>query len=89
MWAKASFSAFDAPIEVTCETKGKPIGDYEIGVFDPHTGEPKTVGEYRRLLWFRAEGRPWRKLARHFGCGRRQVKQRWRNGVVSLWERLL
>ena len=45
MWAKASFSAFDAPIEVTCENKGKPIGDYEIGVFDPHTGEPKTVGE--------------------------------------------
>ena len=44
--------------------------------------------EYRRLLWFRAEGWPWRKLARHFGCGRRQVKLRWRDGVVGLWERL-
>ena len=44
--------------------------------------------EYRRLLWFRAEGWPWRKLARYFGCGRRQVKLRWRDGVVSLWERL-
>ena len=51
MWAKASFSAFDAPIEVTCENKGKPIGDYEIGVFDPHTGEPKTVGEDGEI-WF-------------------------------------
>ena len=44
--------------------------------------------EHRRLLWFRAEGWPWRKLARHFGCGRRQVKMRWRDGVVSLWQRL-
>ena len=44
--------------------------------------------EHRRLLWFRAEGWPWRKLARQFGCGRRQVKMRWRDGVVSLWERL-
>jgi len=40
-----TLSAFDAPIEVTCENKGKPIGDYEIGVFDPQTGEPKAVGE--------------------------------------------
>ena len=32
--------------------------------------------EYRRLLWFRAEGWSWRKLARHFGCGRRQGKMR-------------
>jgi|AP95_1055475.scaffolds.fasta_scaffold206796_1 hypothetical protein len=44
--------------------------------------------EYRRLLWFRAEGWSWRKLGRHFGCGGRQVKLRWRDGVVSLWERL-
>ena len=44
--------------------------------------------EHRRLLWFRAEGWPWRKLARHFGCGRRKIKLRWRDGVVGLWERL-
>ena len=25
--------------------------------------------EYRRLLWFRAEGWSWRKLGRYFGCG--------------------
>ena len=40
-----TLSAFDAPIEVTCENKGKPIGDYEIGVFDPDTGVEKAVGE--------------------------------------------
>ena len=44
--------------------------------------------EQRQLLWLRTEGWPWRKLARHFGCGRRQVKLRWRDGLVSLWERL-
>ncbi len=40
-----TLSAFDAPIEVTCENKGKPIGDYEIGVFDPETGVKKAMGE--------------------------------------------
>jgi fatty-acyl-CoA synthase len=40
-----TLSAFDAPLEVTCENKGKPIGDYEIGVFDPRTGEAKAVGQ--------------------------------------------
>ena len=44
--------------------------------------------EYRRLRWFRAEGWSWRKLGRHFGCGSRQVRLRWRDGVVGLWERL-
>ena len=28
------------------------------------------------------------RLARHFGCSRRQVRLRWWDGVVSLWERL-
>ena len=42
--------------------------------------------EYRRLLWFRAEGWSWRKLGRYFGCGSRQVRLRWRDGVFSLWE---
>ncbi len=44
--------------------------------------------EYRRLLWFRAEGWSWRKLGRYFGCGSRQVRLRWRDGVVGLWEGL-
>ena len=44
--------------------------------------------EYRRLLWFRAEGWSWRKLGRYFGCGSRQVRLRRRDGVVGLWERL-
>ena len=44
--------------------------------------------EYRRLLWFRAEGWSWRKLGRYFGCGSRQVRLRWRDGVVALWEGL-
>ena len=37
--------------------------------------------EYRRLLWFRAEGWSWRKLGRYFGCGSRQVRLRWRDGA--------
>jgi hypothetical protein len=44
--------------------------------------------EYRRLLWFRAEGWSWWKLGRHCGCGSRQGRLRWRDGVVNLWERL-
>ena len=44
--------------------------------------------EYRRLLWFRAEGCTWRKLGRYFGCGSRQVRLRWRDGIASLWESL-
>ena len=44
--------------------------------------------KYRRLLWFRAEGWSWWKLGRYFGCGSRQVRLHWRDGVVGLWERL-
>ena len=40
-----TLSEFDAPIEVTCENKGKPIGDYEVGVFDPETGREVAQGE--------------------------------------------
>ena len=40
-----TLSEFDAPIEVTCENKGKPVGEYEVGVFDPRTGEPLPAGE--------------------------------------------
>ncbi len=44
--------------------------------------------EHRRLLWFRAEGWSWRKLGRYFGCGSRQVRLRWRDGIFNLWETL-
>lgn len=40
-----TLSEFDAPIEVTCENKGKPVGDYEIAVVDPESGEPRPIGE--------------------------------------------
>jgi len=30
----------------------------------------------------------WWKLGRYFGCGSRQVRLRWRDGVVSSWEGL-
>ncbi|MEC9152901.1 MAG: AMP-binding protein [Pseudomonadota bacterium] len=40
-----TLSEFDAPIEVTCENKGKPVGDYEVKVVDPETGTEKPVGE--------------------------------------------
>ena len=36
---------FDAPIEVTCENKGKPVGDYEIRVVRPDTDTEAAVGE--------------------------------------------
>ncbi len=38
-------SEFEAPIEITAENKGKPVGDYEVEVVDPETGEAKPVGE--------------------------------------------
>jgi len=40
-----TLSEFDAPIEVTCENKGKPVGDYEVKVVDPETGAERQVGD--------------------------------------------
>ena len=40
-----TLSPFDAPIDVTCENKGKPVGDYEVRVVDPATGDERPVGE--------------------------------------------
>ncbi len=40
-----TLSEFEAPIEVTCENKGKPVGDYEVIVADPETGAARAVGE--------------------------------------------
>jgi fatty-acyl-CoA synthase len=38
-------SEFEAPIEVTAENKGKPVGDYEVRVVEPETGAEKPTGE--------------------------------------------
>ncbi len=40
-----TLAEFDAPIEVTCENKGKPVGDYEIRVVRPDTDTEAAVGE--------------------------------------------
>ena len=48
--AATVFSEFDAPLEVLCDNKGKPIGEFEVIVADPIRGEPLpvgTVGEVR------------------------------------------
>jgi len=43
-------SEFDAPLDVLCDNKGKPIGEFDVVVVDPITGAPApvgTVGEIR------------------------------------------
>ncbi len=40
-----TLSEFEAPIEVTCENKGKPIGDFEVKVVRNDSGEAAAVGE--------------------------------------------
>ncbi|MCH9672450.1 MAG: AMP-binding protein [Gammaproteobacteria bacterium] len=39
-----TLAPFDAPIEVTCANKSKPIGDFEMKVVDPDTGEERGLG---------------------------------------------
>lgn len=39
-----TLSDFADPIEVVCENKGKPVGDFEVVVFDPETNEPVSAG---------------------------------------------
>ncbi|MBO89910.1 MAG: hypothetical protein CMP14_10345 [Rickettsiales bacterium] len=40
-----TLSEFEAPIEVTCENKGKPIGDFEVKVVRNDAGETALIGE--------------------------------------------
>ena len=47
-----TLTEFGAPIEVTCENKGKPVGDYEVQVVDPESGKEKPVGEAGEI-WVR------------------------------------
>ena len=44
--------------------------------------------EFRRLLWFRAEGESWCMLGRYFSCDSRQVRPRWRDGIVLVFGRV-
>lgn len=48
--AATTFSSFEDPLEILCDNKGKPIGEFEVGVFDPATGRelgPDEIGEVR------------------------------------------
>ncbi len=43
--ASTTFSEFDAPLEVLCDNKGKPIGEFEVQVSDPQTGQALASGQ--------------------------------------------
>jgi fatty-acyl-CoA synthase len=48
--AATVFSEHDAPLEVLCANKGRPIGEFEVAVVDPRDGRPlpvDAVGEVR------------------------------------------
>jgi fatty-acyl-CoA synthase len=48
--AATVFSEFDAPLEILCDNKGRPIGEFEVVVADPIGGQPLptgSVGEVR------------------------------------------
>lgn len=38
-------SGFDDPIAIVCENKGRPIGDFEVAVVEPETGDALPAGE--------------------------------------------
>jgi fatty-acyl-CoA synthase len=38
-------SKFEDPIELVCENKGLPVGDFEVAVFDPETGLARSQGQ--------------------------------------------
>ena len=43
--AATTFSRFEDPLEILCDNKGKPIGEFEVGVFDPGSGAELGVNE--------------------------------------------
>ena len=43
--AATVFSEADAPLEILCDNKGRPIGEFEVRVCDPETGQPRPTGE--------------------------------------------
>ena len=58
-------------------------GPWARGVFNLTTVLGSRNGFKQRQF-----GTIWAPQSDHFGCGRRQAKRRWRDGVVGLWERL-
>lgn len=40
-----TLSRFEDPLDVVCENKGVVVGDFEVAVVDPESGEPRRVGE--------------------------------------------
>ncbi len=40
-----TLSGFDASIDITCQNKGRPIGEFEVKVCDARTGQPRATGE--------------------------------------------
>jgi fatty-acyl-CoA synthase len=43
--AATVFSEFDAPLDILCDNKGRPIGEFEVAVCDPASGAPLAAGE--------------------------------------------
>ena len=43
--ASTTFSEFDAPLDILCDNKGKPIGEFEVCVCNPESGQPLPAGE--------------------------------------------
>jgi fatty-acyl-CoA synthase len=43
--AATVFSEYDAPLDVLCDNKGRPIGEFEVAVCDPVSGHPLPTGE--------------------------------------------
>lgn len=50
--SSTALSGFDAPLELVCDNKGKPIGDFEVKVCDPQTGIPRPAGDVGEV-WVR------------------------------------
>jgi hypothetical protein len=40
--------------------------------------------EERRLVWFRAEGLPWKRIIHRFGIGRTTAWQRWTTALLKI-----
>jgi fatty-acyl-CoA synthase len=50
--ASTTFSEFDAPLDVLCDNKGKPIGEFEVKVCHHETGAVLSTGEVGEV-WVR------------------------------------
>jgi len=50
--SSTTLSGFDASVDIVCENKGRPIGDFEVSVRDTHNGAERAVGEAGEV-WIR------------------------------------